>query len=101
MIELKNVERSYKTGHTETWVLRRISLTIREGEFVTVMGPSGPGKSPLLNGLALLADSWLGEYWSGGPPAHALHRKHGPAPPRHPTGRAFQANPFPADRPGA
>ena len=43
MIELKNVERSYKTGHTETWVLRRISLTIREGEFVTVMGPSGQG----------------------------------------------------------
>ena len=40
MIELKNVERSYKTGHTETWVLRRIGLTIREGEFVTIMGPS-------------------------------------------------------------
>ena len=43
MIELKNIERSYKTGHTETWVLRRVSLTIREGEFVTVMGPSGAG----------------------------------------------------------
>ena len=44
MIELKNVERSYKTGHTETWVLRQVRLTINEGEFMTVMGPSGAGK---------------------------------------------------------
>ncbi len=40
MIELKNVERSYKTGPIETWVLRRIGITIKEGEFLTVMGPS-------------------------------------------------------------
>ncbi len=70
MIELKNIERSYKTGHTETWVLRRVGLTINEGEFVTVMGPSGAGKSSLLNVLALLDDSWLGEYWFGETPAH-------------------------------
>jgi len=75
MIELKNVERSYKTGHTETWVLRRIGLTIREGEFVTIMGPSGAGKSSLLNVLALLDDSWLGEYWFGDTAVHALNRK--------------------------
>jgi len=68
MIELKNVERSYKAGHTETWVLRRVGLTIGEGEFVTVMGPSGAGKSSLLNVLALLDDGWLGEYWFGGAP---------------------------------
>ena len=65
MIELKNVERSYKTGYTETWVLRRIGLTIREGDFVTIMGPSGAGKSSLLNILALLDDGWKGEYWFG------------------------------------
>jgi len=75
MIELKNVERSYKTGHAETWVLRRIGLTIKEGEFVTVMGPSGAGKSSLLNVLALLDDSWLGEYWFGSTPVHSLNRK--------------------------
>ena len=43
MIDLKNIERSYKTGHAETWVLRRIHLTIQEGEFITIMGPSGAG----------------------------------------------------------
>ena len=60
MIELKNLERSYKTAAGQTWVLRRINLDIREGEFITVMGPSGAGKSSLLNVLALLDDQWAG-----------------------------------------
>src|SRR3954453_2142298 len=91
MIELKNVERSDKTGHTETWVLRRISLTIREGEFVTVMGPSGAGKSSLLNVLALLDDSWLGEYWFGETPVHALNRKERAQLARQRIGMVFQS----------
>src|SRR5208337_616046 len=61
MIHLKNIERSYKTGAGQTWVLRRIDLTIQEGEFVTIMGPSGAGKSSLLNVLALLDDQWTGQ----------------------------------------
>lgn len=48
MIPLKNVERSYKTKAGQTGILRRINLEIHEGEFITVMGPSGPGKSSLL-----------------------------------------------------
>src|SRR5579885_3057501 len=91
MIELKNVERSYKTGHTETWVLRRISLTIKEGEFVTVMGPSGAGKSSLLNVLALLDDSWLGEYWFGETPVHSLNRKQRADLARQRIGMVFQS----------
>jgi putative ABC transport system ATP-binding protein len=75
MISLKNVERSYKTGPGQTWVLRRIDLTIQEGEFVTVMGPSGAGKSSLLNVLALLDDQWTGEYWFREEGVHALKRK--------------------------
>src|SRR5580693_1994770 len=75
MIELNKIERSYKTGHTETWVLRHVNLTIRPGEFVTVMGPSGAGKSSLLNVLALLDDQWHGEYWFREQAAHAMKRK--------------------------
>ena len=75
MIELKNIERSYKTGHTETWVLRQVRLTIKEGEFVTVMGPSGAGKSSLLNVLALLDDQWQGEYWFREQAVHEMKRK--------------------------
>ena len=60
LISLHNLERSYKTGHTETFVLRRVSLTIAAGEFLTIMGPSGAGKSSLLNVLAMLDDAWRG-----------------------------------------
>src|SRR6516162_7848917 len=75
MIQLKNLERSYKTAAGETWVLRRIDLTIPEGQFLTIMGPSGAGKSSLLNVLALLDDQWAGEYWFRDEAVHKLKRK--------------------------
>ena len=91
MIEFRNVERSYKTGHFETWVLRRINLTIREGEFLTIMGPSGAGKSSLLNVLALLDDQWRGEYFFEGQPVHSLNRKQRAEVARRRTGMVFQS----------
>lgn len=75
MIQLKNIERSYKTAAGQTWVLRRINLDIREGEFITIMGPSGAGKSSLLNVLALLDDQWEGEYWFREQAVHDAKRK--------------------------
>lgn len=91
MIELKNVERSYVAGHTESWVLRQIKLKIEPGEFVTVMGPSGAGKSSLLNVLALLDDGWKGEYWLEGVAAHELNRKQRAALARERIGMVFQS----------
>jgi ABC-type lipoprotein export system ATPase subunit len=91
MIQLKNIERSYKTGPTQTWVLRRINLDIREGEFVTIMGPSGAGKSSLLNILALLDDQWLGEYWFNDGPVHKMNRKQRADLARRNTGMVFQS----------
>lgn len=75
MIRLNNIERSYKTGAGQNWVLRRINLAIEQGEFVTIMGPSGAGKTSLLNALALLDDGWAGEYWLREQPVHSLKRK--------------------------
>jgi ABC-type lipoprotein export system ATPase subunit len=91
MIELKNLERSYKTGATETWVLRRINLTIRQSEFVTVMGPSGAGKSSLLNVLAMLDDQWRGEFFFAGDAVHAMNRKQRAALARQRIGMVFQS----------
>ena len=91
MIELKNVERSYKTGHSEEWVLRRIGLSIREGDFVTIMGPSGAGKSSLLNILAMLDDGWKGEYWFGETAVHMLNRKQRADLARQRIGMVFQS----------
>ncbi|HEY3974227.1 MAG TPA: ABC transporter ATP-binding protein [Candidatus Sulfotelmatobacter sp.] len=75
MIQLKQLDRSYKTGAGRTWVLRRVNLEIRKGEFITVMGPSGAGKSSLLNVLALLDDQWEGEYWFREAAVHDMKRK--------------------------
>jgi ABC-type lipoprotein export system ATPase subunit len=75
MIQLKSLERSYKTPAGQFFVLRRVSLEIRKGEFITIMGPSGAGKSSLLNVLALLDDGWEGEYWFCDQAVHAMKRK--------------------------
>jgi putative ABC transport system ATP-binding protein len=75
MIQLKNLERSYKSAAGQFWVLRRINLEIREGEFITIMGPSGAGKSSLLNVLALLDDGWQGEFWFREQVVHEMKRK--------------------------
>ncbi|HXZ39816.1 MAG TPA: ATP-binding cassette domain-containing protein, partial [Terriglobales bacterium] len=75
MIQLRNVERAYKTAAGATYVLRRINLDVREGEFVTVMGPSGSGKSTLLSIVGMLDDSWTGEYYLLEHQVHKLDRK--------------------------
>jgi putative ABC transport system ATP-binding protein len=91
MIELKNLERTYKAGPTETWVLRRIHLQIREREFVTVMGPSGAGKSSLLNVLAMLDDQWRGEFYFDSDAVHGMNRKQRAQLARQRIGMVFQS----------
>lgn len=91
MIQLKHLERSYKTPAGQTWVLRRVNLEIREGEFITVMGPSGAGKSSLLNVLALLDDAWEGEYWFREEAVHALKRKQRAELAKRNVGMVFQS----------
>lgn len=75
LIQLKNLEKSFPTRPSPTWVLRQINLDIQEGEFVTIMGPSGAGKSTLLSILGLYDSAWEGEYWLEGSPVHTLKPK--------------------------
>src|SRR3974390_538957 len=91
MIDLKEVERSYKTAAGETWVLRRINLTIQRGEFVTLMGPSGAGKTSLLNVLAMLEDDGRGQYFFGCDAVHELKRKQRAALAKRNIGMVFQS----------
>lgn len=61
-IELQNIKRNFQVGDETVHALRGVSFTIREGEFVTIMGTSGSGKSTLLNTLGCLDTPTSGEY---------------------------------------
>jgi len=75
MITVSNLEKSVKSGAGETFLLRRINLTIKPGEFVSIMGPSGAGKSTLLHILGMHDTDWRGAYELHGQPIHALKQK--------------------------
>ena len=75
MIELKNIEKYYKQGFQRLYVLRDINLKVEEGEFVTLMGPSGVGKSTLLNIAGLLEAPSGGEYLFMDEPVHNFNER--------------------------
>ena len=60
MIQLKNIEKVYRTDTIETLALNNINLIVERGEFLSIMGPSGCGKSTLLNIVGLLDEPTKG-----------------------------------------
>ncbi len=66
MIEIKNVTKSYHTGSIEFQALKGVSFTVKDGEFVAIMGPSGSGKSTLMHLLGALDTPTSGTYWLDG-----------------------------------
>ncbi|OQP62735.1 phosphonate ABC transporter ATP-binding protein [Niastella vici] len=75
MIELKHISKWYQVGGKPTFILKDINLTIKEGEFVSIMGPSGSGKSTLLHILGMLDDASEGEYFFMDQAVHTLKEK--------------------------
>ena len=66
VIRLEQIRRNFQVGDETVHALRGVSFTIREGEFVTIMGTSGSGKSTLLNTLGCLDTPTSGEYYLDG-----------------------------------
>jgi putative ABC transport system ATP-binding protein len=62
VIELDTISRTFGLGNGATNALRGVSLTVPKGEFLVIMGPSGSGKSSLLNIVGLLDQPDDGEY---------------------------------------
>jgi putative ABC transport system ATP-binding protein len=90
MIKLKNIEKCFQTRAGMLYALRRITLDIEEGEFVTIMGPSAAGKSTLLNILGMLDHNWEGEYYLDDQAVHTLKPKQRMALNRQYVGFVFQ-----------
>lgn len=62
MIECNKIEKVYHSGDVETVALRDVTFTIKDGEFVAIMGPSGSGKSTLMHIIGCLDTPTRGTY---------------------------------------
>lgn len=62
MIRLNNIQKTYSTGQNKLHVLKGVTVNIGEGEFVSIMGSSGSGKSTMLNILGILDNYDCGDY---------------------------------------
>jgi putative ABC transport system ATP-binding protein len=66
MISLKDITKTYHLGTIDVPVLKRINLSIEEGEYVAIMGASGSGKSTLMNIIGCLDRPSSGQYFLAG-----------------------------------
>jgi len=76
MIELQHLSKWISIGGIRTFILKDINLKIKEGEFISIMGPSGSGKSSLLNILGMLDEQSEGEYFFLDQAVHTMKEKH-------------------------
>ena len=72
IIRVEDIRREFRVGDETVHALRGVDFTIREGEFVTIMGASGSGKSTLLNILGCLDTPTAGEYYLDGVPVRTM-----------------------------
>jgi putative ABC transport system ATP-binding protein len=63
MIELENITRVYRMGKVEVYALRGVTVSIKQGEIVSIVGASGSGKSTLLNVIGCLDRPTSGKYF--------------------------------------
>ena len=76
LINIQHLSKWVTVGGSRTFILKDINLTINEGEFVSVMGPSGSGKSSLLNVIGMLDEPSEGTYTFLNEDVFSLKEKH-------------------------
>lgn len=75
LLELNHIYKWVKNGGRRVFLLNDLSLSVEEGEFISIMGPSGSGKSTLLNTIGMLDGFQEGDYNFMDEPVHQLKEK--------------------------
>lgn len=74
VISMQDVSKTYEMGESSVQALRSVSVTVQQGEFVTVIGPSGSGKSTLMHILGCLDRPTSGQFLLNGRDVSSLPR---------------------------
>ncbi len=90
LIEFRDVVKQYGKGEAAIRALDGVSLSIKEHEFVAIMGPSGSGKSTSMNIIGCLDTPTAGEYLFQGVPTSGFDNQHLTLLRRHMLGFVFQ-----------
>lgn len=91
MIQLKEIDKFIESRFQRVFILKGIHLQIDQGEFITLMGPSGVGKSTLLNIIGLLDEEYEGSYFFDGTAIASMKDKQRTALHKSEFGYIFQA----------
>ncbi len=91
LIEVIDLFKYYANNFVKTYVLQDVTLSIADGEFLSIMGPSGAGKSTLLHILGMLDEANQGQYLFLNEPVHRFNEKRRTALHREHVGFIFQA----------
>jgi len=75
LLSLNEASRTVNSGSNKVALLDDINLTVKEGEFISLMGPSGSGKSTLLNCIGMLDNFNGGGYTFLGEPVHSMKER--------------------------
>lgn len=73
VIKLKNVSKIYDMGETKVHALSQFDISVKEGEFIAIMGPSGSGKSTAMNLVGSLDTPTIGDIYLDGVNVSTLH----------------------------